>query len=437
MVRADFDQFDGKEVARLLALVEAQRRYYQEMVDGLPAPVAVLAADRTVVWANRAFRQTFGVPAAELRGKTLEQVLKPMPAITQVPLRRWDDDDETETLVVVGGATEPAEQQSLAAARADALYTFAGRVAHDLNNPLMIVTGYAEELLESLPPNDPLRKNVSEIVAAAGRISVLGGQLVDIARKHARPPSQVNIAEVVAAAKIKGARVSPAPSPVLALADTEQLAEVLQAIASGRTKVAISWNSEGHFARITVQGEGPAIDATIFDPILTKTVDPSAGMTLARAYAIVREWGGDIAVTGSAFTIRLPSTASSERAPEGDRETILVVEDEAGIRGLIVRILRREGYQVTDVASAEEALAAARKTSARLLITDVKLPGMSGPDLARRLHTATPALKVLYISGYTDDPAARTGSYPPGAGFLAKPFTLTALVAKVRETLAS
>ncbi|MGH9593621.1 MAG: PAS domain-containing protein, partial [Bryobacteraceae bacterium] len=210
MVRADFDQFDGKEVARLLALVEAQRRYYQEMVDSLPAPVAVLAADRTVVWANRAFRQSFGVRASEVRGKTLEQILEPMPAITQVPLRRWDDDDEIETLVLVAAAGEPpaqpSDRPSVAAARADALYTFAGRVAHDLNNPLMIVTGYAEELLESLPANDPLRKNVSEILAAAGRISVLGTQLVDIARKHARAPGPVNIADVVA--KIAGVRVS-------------------------------------------------------------------------------------------------------------------------------------------------------------------------------------------------------------------------------------
>jgi two-component system cell cycle sensor histidine kinase/response regulator CckA len=82
-------------------------------------------------------------------------------------------------------------------------------------------------------------------------------------------------------------------------------------------------------------------------------------------------------------------------------------------------------------------LAAARTNPVRLLITDVKLPGMSGPDLARRLHTATPELKVLYISGYTDDPTARAGSHPPGAGFLAKPFTLGALIAKVRETLAT
>jgi len=435
MVRADFGQFDWKEVARLLALVEAQRGYYQEMVDALPSPVAILAADRTIVWANRAFRQTFGLRAGDLRGKTLEQVLKPMPATLQVPLRAWDDDEQTETLVVVTAGREPSEPQSLAAARADALYTFAGRVAHDLNNPLMIVTGYAEELLESLPLNDPLRMNAGEILTAASRISVLGGQLVDIARKHAKPPVVVDVPELVAKVKIAGARVNPGPSPARAFADADQLQEVIGALASGRTNVTISWTVEGTYVRVLVQSEGPAMDAAIFDPVVTKTVDPAAGMTRSRAYAIVREWGGDIAVAGSTFTINLPSADTNEPAREPGRESILVVEDEAGIRGLIVKILRREGYQVAEAASAEEALAS--KSPAGLLITDVKLPGMSGPDLARKLHAAAPTLKVLYISGYTDDPTARAGSYPPGAGFLAKPFTLSALIAKVRDSLAT
>jgi CheY-like chemotaxis protein len=191
-----------------------------------------------------------------------------------------------------------------------------------------------------------------------------------------------------------------------------------------------------------VQFEGPPLDeargAAIFDPVLTKAAEPPAGMTLSRAYNIVREWGGDITVSSSTFTIYIPRPDSAEpAAPKSNRESVLVVEDEARIRGLIVKILRREGYQVAEVESAEEALAMVRTTPVRLLITDVKLPGMSGPDLARKLHATTPALKVVYISGYTDDPTARTASYPPGAGFLPKPFTLSTLIAKVRETLAS
>ncbi len=186
-----------------------------------------------------------------------------------------------------------------------------------------------------------------------------------------------------------------------------------------------------------MQADGPGLDATIFDPVLTKTVDPAAGMTLALAYNIVREWDGDIAVAGSGFTIYLPS-AESAAAPtsKSSGESILVVEDESVVRGLIVKILRREGYHVTDVASAEEALAAARANPVHLLITDVSLPWHERPRPSpRRLHAASPELRVLYISSYTNDPTASAGSYPPGTGFLAKPFTLSALIAKVRETI--
>jgi len=123
--------------------------------------------------------------------------------------------------------------------------------------------------------------------------------------------------------------------------------------------------------------------------------------------------------------------------PEPLRETILVVDDEAGIRGLVRKILKREHYHVLEAGSAEEALTIAMSRAAPidLLLTDVMLPGLSGPDLARRMYEASPALRVLYISGYTDDPSVEAGQYPPGSQFLAKPFTLNALLRAVRETL--
>ena len=123
--------------------------------------------------------------------------------------------------------------------------------------------------------------------------------------------------------------------------------------------------------------------------------------------------------------------------PRGQGETILVVDDEAGIRGLMRKILKRERYEVVEAASAEEALkaVAALGKPIDLLLTDVMLPGMLGSELAQRMRAAQPSIKVLYISGYTQDEAVRSGDTPPGAKFLAKPFTLGALLGKVRETL--
>jgi DNA-binding NtrC family response regulator len=123
--------------------------------------------------------------------------------------------------------------------------------------------------------------------------------------------------------------------------------------------------------------------------------------------------------------------------PEPLRETILIVDDEAGIRGLMRKILKREHYNVIEAANAEDALkeAAAHSGPIRLLLTDVMLPGLLGPELARKMYALDNSIKVLYISGYTQDERVRAGEYPPGARFLAKPFTLSALLEKVRETL--
>jgi hypothetical protein len=131
-------------------------------------------------------------------------------------------------------------------------------------------------------------------------------------------------------------------------------------------------------------------------------------------------------------------TPVPEPAVEIVRETILLVEDEAGIRALVRKILRREHYNVLEAGSADEALAMAASAPGRidLLVTDVRLPAASGRELAERIRETRDDLKVLYISGYTDDDAVRSGAIPPGSKFLQKPFTLGALVSKVKESLA-
>jgi CheY-like chemotaxis protein len=173
---------------------------------------------------------------------------------------------------------------------------------------------------------------------------------------------------------------------------------------------------------------------------------------------MVREWGGDIAVEsgpagGNAFSIYLPYVDAPSVGlgappalpaiqvppplPDPLRETILVVDDEPGIRGLMRKILRRERYMVLEAGNAEEALAVALSHAGPidLLLTDVMMPGLTGPELARRMCAAAPNLKVLYISGYAAEETLQAGQMPPGFAFLPKPFTLGALVSKVRETL--
>jgi len=489
MERADFEQWKPKEVARLLALVEGGRRYYQNLVAVLPVPLVVLAPDRSVVFANRAFRQAFDLRAEDLGRLSIDQILpserliekirdvlvhgiaQPGFAlevgerrlrITIVPIRSLDEETEFETLLLVEDASPAApanapppappqqiDHRELTAARNSALQGLSARLPHDLNNPLMIVTGYAEELLLGLKKDDPQRFNAEQIMEATQRIADLTAQLLQFTRKQANPPQPVDLSVLLAAFKAGQTAVNvQAGKPVWALADAAQLREILltlvraacEGAAEPRATIACDTVSQPPAAaRITVSGNGRALDASqraaIFETFLAKDPEKSTGAALARAYSIVREWGGDIAVSSDAtFALYLPLGAP---AASPQRETILVVDDEANIRTLVAKILRREKYNVLQADSAQEAFAVASAHGGpiHLLITDVVLPGESGRHIAERMRQALPSLKVLYISGFSDDESVRTGNFPPGSKYLQKPFALGALISKVREAL--
>jgi signal transduction histidine kinase/CheY-like chemotaxis protein len=491
MERVDFEQWKPKEVARLLALVEGGRRYYQNLVAALPVPLIVLAPDRSVVFANRAFRQAFGLSPEDLGRMSIDQILpserliekirdvhvrgiaqpgftldvgEKLLRIALVPIRSLDEETEFETLLMVedvsGAAPQNAtpaappqqvEQRQLTAARNSALQGLSARLAHDLNNPLMIITGYAEELLLGLKKDDPQRSNAEQILEATQRIADLTAQLLQFTRKQANPPQPVDLSSVLAGLKAADPGVNAqAGKPVWALADAAQLHEILSVLvrtacegaAEPRATIACDTVSQpSTLARITVSGNGRGLDANqrvaVFEAIVAKDPEKSAGPALARAYSIVREWGGDLAVSGDAiFTIYLPLGAP---ATSPQRETVLVVDDEANIRTLVARILRRERYNVLQAGSAQEAFAVAstHQGPIHLLVTDVVLPGESGRQIAERMRQALPNLKVLYISGFSDDESVRTGNFPPGSKYLQKPFALGALIAKVREALES
>ena len=404
-----------------------------------------------------------------------------------------------ETIRVTGGALvgvitpierrKQLEDQLLRSARAEALQTLASKLAHDLNNPLMIVTGYAEELRNSFSDDDPMRGDVEQILTATDRIAVIAAQLLQYTRRQAHAASPVNVTQMLAAMEERIAQAAGegcavhlgAAETVCALVERTQLEEIILALISRdredareRSHVSIGCDIDtiaehlpgmtlapGQYTLLTIHDDGQGLNqasrATVFEGFLSKPGEKASGPALARAYAIVREWGGDIAFfsepfRGSTFLVYLPHCAPpAEVVPEPAveppppeppveivRETILLVEDEAGIRALVRKILRRENYNVLEAGSAEEALAIASAPGRiDLLVTDVTLPAASGRELAERIRETRQDLKVLYISGYlpmTD--AVRTGAIPPGSKFLQKPFTLGALVSKVKESLA-
>jgi len=670
MERSSFEQWRPREVARLLALVETERRYYQEMVAALPVALAVLTGDRTVVSANRAFRHVVELRYEDLRQKTIEQILpsdelierirlahvegdskrgdiKPFLLsmgvrhfrIAIVPIRSWEDEMEAETLLMlddvsgvmtgvdlpapieivvpatepepapaivpgldltgmpailwqadasslaftyVGGAVEellgftaehwlttpqfftdrihpddrhavlalfhrvaadggeataeyravsaagsdvwcretlrvPApgqgqriiagvltgiaqrrqlETQRLTAGRVDALRHLSARLAHDLNNPLMIVTGYGEEILNSLPPVDVLRDDVTEMLSATGRITELAGHLLSFTREHANPGVRISLQALLTGLEPRlreqvGENVDLAidAKDVWAFADPQQLEDAILSFAAvamtatdtlGQLRIACDTSAiteqldsatlkPATYAVLAIQASGtptPQASEALESFLPAKDPRHSAEPAAARAYLNVRQWGGDVLTSSGTFGIYLPyahpdpiiheeivqeEVIQEEIVPEEivqeeppplpteepSRGTIMIVEDEPGIRALVRKILRRERYEVLEAGNGEQALEISHAHFGRidLLLTDVMLPGMNGRALAEKLLWLRGDMKVIYVSGYTDDEAVRTGDFPPGSVFLSKPFTLSALTDKVRDAL--
>ncbi len=666
MERADLEQWKAREVARLLALVETERRYYQEIVASIPVGLLVLSTDLAIISANRAIRTIFGLRSADsVRGRLdallpawvldrVQEVLKTGVAQTGIlvesehderkrrlrvailAIRNWDDEAAQEALLSIEDLTSVAgieqastpvaaevpvptaeapaipaselidnldaivwvaelpgmnflfvsphaetvlgfsaehwtgnptfwadrispadrdsvmqtcsravegreghacefravaadgrirwlresarlitdnegrpsyyigvtidvterrelEDQLVQSERVEAVSKLASRMAHDLNNMLMILTGYSEELLNAIPPGSSLRGDVQEILNATERMSGLTAQLLAFSR---RPPVAVNTVELEAVLNAMEAplrsllggpsqiefRLSAEPNSVKA--DPGQLEQVLTSIVErarwsmhGTGRISIETSRleivedlrragaplrPGSYAVITVAHTGRALEgearASLFETILPgKDGADEAAAAVSRSYGIVRQWGGDISVSsgpeeGSIFRLFLecaeapvlkqpePVSAAPEPAPPGAKphlETILVVEDEAGIRALVRKILRRQGYEVLEAANGDEALAVCAEHAGAidLLITDVMMPQMGGRELADRLREQSRDVRVLYVSGYTDDSAIYSGNFPPGTAFLQKPFTLGSLLDKVKEVL--
>jgi signal transduction histidine kinase/CheY-like chemotaxis protein len=381
-----------------------------------------------------------------------------------------------------------AEDQLRQAQKFDAIGRLAGGVAHDFNNLLTVIGSYADLLVETLDPGTEARPHAEQIQRAAGRAAGLTQQLLAFSRKQVLQPRVVDLNAIVRGLEpmlhrllgediALAVRLSAAPAAVLV--DAGQIEQVIvnlaanarDAMPEGGMLMIESRHVElgaeeilgrpgmtaGRYVELAVTDGGVGMDeatrARIFEPFFT-TKEPGAGtgLGLSTVYGIVKQSGGWIWVyseltQGTTFRIHLPAAdaapepAAAPPATSATRppatETVLLVEDQEDVRALAARVLRREGYTVLEAASGAEAaaMAAGHPAPIHLLLTDVVMPDLSGKDVADRLLALRPGIRVLFMSGYTDNVIAQRGVLDPTTAFLSKPFTPDVLAAKVREVL--
>ena len=380
------------------------------------------------------------------------------------------------------------EQEQLRhAQRLEALGQLAGGVAHDFNNLLTVITGFSELVLQRLGATDPPRSYLEEITKAGERASALTRQLLAFSRRQVLEPEVLDLSGVVVDAEPMLRRVvgeavelrthlTPRLWPVKA--DRGQIDQVILNLAvnardamprGGRLAIETA-NVDldetytqyhvplraGEYVRLSASDTGtgmtPEVQAHIFEPFYTtKPPGKGTGLGLATVYGIVKQSGGYIWVysepgQGTTFKIYLPREAGGvpaaapparPLAAPGGTEHILVVEDDAQIRSLIRGVLDASGYTVLEARRGEDALRLSEQHAGalHLLLTDVVMPGMSGRELAQRLAAHHPGMKVLFMSGYTDQVVVEQGMIEARAPFLQKPFSPEALRRKLREML--
>ena len=363
------------------------------------------------------------------------------------------------------------EAQLGQAQKMEAVGRLAGGIAHDFNNLLTAIAGYAEFLIGG--EEDPrLRRHAEEIKKATARAAALTGQLLAFSRRQVLQPRVLDLNAVVSDMDMMLRRLIGEDVELVTMldaglapvqADPTQIEQVIVNLAvnardampqGGSVTIETSnfVTDGGPFAelRLTDNGVGMTDEERqqLFDPFFT-TKEGGTGLGLATVYGIVEQSGGTIEVEsapglGSSFRILLPAVQSrvEERAetpdveaPAHGVESILLVEDEAVVRHLVAEILESSGYTVLQAADGPSALELLRRHTGTvdLLVTDVVMPGMSGPEVANAVTAMRPGTQVLYISGYTDSAIGHHGVLEPGIAFLQKPFSADDLTRKVRS----
>ena len=376
------------------------------------------------------------------------------------------------------------EEQLRNAQKMEAIGVLAGGVAHDFNNSLMAIRGYSELMLGRLAADDPLRGDAEAIQKAAEGAATVTRQLLAFSRRQVLEPRLLDVNEIVAdlepmLVRLVGGSVVVRSVPGEALgrvrADRSQIEQVLVNLAvnardamptGGELTIETAeveladddgLGESRRYVLLAVSDTGVGMTTEVreraFEPFFTTKADgTTAGLGLATVYGIVEQSGGRVWAysepgLGTAFKIYLPVAAEAPGpgrtgadAP-GDaltgRECVLLLEDEDTVRNVVRQMLASKGYTVLEARDGHEALAVAEAHDGGidLVVTDVVMPGMSGPEFVQRLRVLRPDVRVLFISGYTDDAVVHHGVLEEGVVFLQKPFAGAALARKAREAL--
>ena len=382
--------------------------------------------------------------------------------------------------------TRRLQAQVIEAQKMEAVGRLAGGIAHDFNNILSGIKGFAAVMAQDLPPSGRLYEEAMQILRAAERAETLTRHLLAFSRRQVMEPTVIAVGAFVAGLlpllrRLIGEDIelsTTASGPDLVMADPTQMEQIILNLAvnardamprGGRLQIEVSSIEvdddaaaprmdvlPGAYVLMEVSDNGVGMDratqARVFEPFFTtKPPGKGTGLGLATAYGIIKQTGGHITVTselgkGTRFRIYLPlspgvaTPVHESRSPEltePGTETVLVAEDDDLVRGLTTHVLRRNGYEVLEAASGEEALVLADHHAGpiQLLVSDVVMPRMSGRVLADRLREQRPELRVLLMSGHPPDALMEHGVDNPDEGLLEKPFGAGTLLERVRSLL--
>jgi signal transduction histidine kinase len=431
----------------------------------------------------------FLISSLNAKGKQIEEILRraQQEAETVVQVRTAELALATEALQAENADRKRAEEQLRQAQKMEAVGQLAGGVAHDFNNLLMVINGNCELALADLAPNDPNRDLIEEIRQSGEKAALLTRQLVAFGRKQLLAPIVLDLNDLATnmdkmLRRLIGEDIELVTDlddgigPVKA--DPGQIEQILlnlavnarDAMPAGGRLTLQTRSVEfvdpsrqldpaaapGRYVMLAVTDTGCGMDretqAHIFEPFFTtKEVGKGTGLGLATVYGIVHQSSGYIVTEsevghGTTFRIYLPavrevarsvSSACIDEAQTRGDEVVLVVEDEEEVRALLYQCLKNLGYKVLTASSGADALQLSERHPGpiSLLVTDVVMPRIGGRELADRLVADRPELRVLFVSGYTEDTVSRHGVFQSEMAYLQKPFTLTGFAQKVREVL--